>query len=207
MRPADQVITQTNDLSDVQVKRLLDAIDINKPAGHLHKAILTLMFSTGIRKSELIHLKLEDYGDQEGFKIIRFMGKRGKLNRVPLHPSASYHLDRYILSMKAQGKLGLSTDWLFQPTRNHVGRRLTDKKLSPSSIDFIIKKYCRMIGVTTHVTPHSARATVIGSLLEQGCDLYRVSQMVNHANVKTTQGYDKRGKKISDSPVFHLKFF
>lgn len=207
MRPTDQVITQTNDLSDDQVKKLIEVVDTSKPVGLLHKAILTLMFSTGIRKSELIHLKLEDYREHEGFKIIQFIGKRGKLNRVPLHPTASYHLDLYIQSMRRQGKLKSSTEPLFQPTRNHSDPGNTDKHLTPSSIDFIIQKYCRKIGVTTHITPHSARASVIGSLLEHGCDLYRVSQMVNHSSVKTTQSYDKRGKKLSDSPVFHLKFF
>ncbi len=206
-RPTDQVITQTNDLSDDQVRKLIDAVDTQKLSGLLHKAILTLMFSTGLRKSELIHLKVEDYRDQDGFKVIQFMGKRGKVNRVPLHPTASYHLDRYILWMKGMNRLNTPDEWLFQPIRNNSRPGQLNKKLNPGSIDFIIKKYCRKIGVEAHITPHSARATVIGSLLEHGCDLYRVSQLVNHANVKTTQGYDKRGRKLSDSPVFNLKFF
>lgn len=206
-RPADQVITQTNDLTDEQVRQLILSVDMEADAGPLHKAILMLMFSTGLRKSELIHLKLQDYSEFQGYKIIQFMGKRGKVNRVPLHPAASYQIDLYLQRMKNQGRTLSAGDWLFQPTRNHHGERDTNKKMNPTSIDFIVKKYCRKIGVTVRITPHSARDTVISSLLEHGCDLYRVAQLVNHSNVKTTQGYDKRGKKISDSPVFNLKFF
>lgn len=207
MRPADQVITQTNDLSDEQIREVIQSVDTSKPAGLMHKAVLSLMFATGLRKSELIGLKLGDYTEQDGFRVVQFMGKRGKVNRVPLHPTASYHIDRYILGMKERGKLASSDEWLFQASRDNSGLGQVGNKLAPTSIDFIVKKYCSKIGVTTHITPHSARASVIGSLLEQGCDLYRVSQLVNHSNVKTTQGYDKRGRKISDSPVFRLKFF
>lgn len=206
-RPRDEVITATQDLTDDQVRRLIEAVDTNKMSGLLHKAILTLMFSTGLRKSELIHLKVGDYRDLNGYKIVQFIGKRGKVSRVPLHPTASYHLDRYILWMKDQGRAMSADDWLFQPTRNHSDNGHITKKLSAGSVDFIIKRYCRKVGIDARITPHSARATVIGSLLEHGCDLYKVSQLVNHSNVKTTQSYDKRGKKISDSPVFHLKFF
>ena len=104
-------------------------------------------------------------------------------------------------------RLNVGDEWLFQPSRNNTNPDHLNKKLMPASIDFILNKYCRKIGIQSKITPHSARATMISSLLEHGCDLYRVSQLVNHSNVKTTQGYDKRGKKFSDSPVFGLKFF
>ena len=206
-RPRDEVITPTNDLTDAQVKLVIDAVKTDSLTGHLHKSILSLMFATGLRKSELIHLKLSDYTEQDGFKVIQFMGKRGKMNHVPLHPTAAYHLDRYILEMKSESRLTSPDEWLFQPTRNNTDPHHLNKNLMPASVDFIIKKYCHMVGIETRISPHSARATMISSLLEHGCDLYRVSQLVNHSNVKTTQGYDKRDRKISDSPVFGLKFF
>ncbi len=82
-----------------------------------------------------------------------------------------------------------------------------DKRLQGTSVDYIIKHYCKKIGIAAGISPHSARATVIGSLLDSGCDLYKVSQLVNHSNVKTTQGYDKRKKSLIDSPVFKLNYF
>ena len=76
-RPKDQVIKPTNDLTDAQVKAVIESVDLTKKSGHLHKAIIVLLFSTGMRKSELINLKLSDYQEYQGLKIIQFMGKRG----------------------------------------------------------------------------------------------------------------------------------
>ena len=97
-------------------------------------------------------------------------------------------------------------DYIFQGSPNQTSFK-PNKKLQGTSVDYIIKHHCKKIGIETKITPHSARATVIGSLLESGCDLYKVSQLVNHSNVKTTQGYDKRKKSLVDSPVFKLKYF
>lgn len=205
-RPKDEVITDTNDLTDAQVKTLLASVDLTKKSGHLHKAILVLLFSTGIRKGELINLKFESYQEQQGLKIIQFIGKRGKVFKIPLHPSAIFHLEKYISYMVSQGKVLQAGSYLFQSCKQ--GRQhLPNKKLQPTSVDYIIKHYSKQIGITDNITPHSARATVIGSLLQSGCDLYKVSQLVNHSNVKTTQGYDKRKKSLVDSPVFQLKYF
>lgn len=203
-RPADQVVTPTNDLTDDQVKALLDSVDVSKKSGYLHKAILVLLFSTAIRKSELINLKLEDYQEHQGLKIIQFKGKRGKISRVPLHPAAIYHLEKYIQHMRDIGRELKSGDYLFQSASHKMS---DNKRLQPTSIDFIVKRHCKKIGITAKISPHSARATVIGSLLESGVDLYKVSQLANHSNVKTTQGYDKRKKSLIDSPVFKLKYF
>ncbi|MBK7845111.1 MAG: site-specific integrase [Bdellovibrionales bacterium] len=205
-RPTDQVITPTNDLSDDQVKELLNSVDLTKKSGPLHKAILVLLFSTGMRKGELINLKFENYQEHQGLKIIQFIGKRGKVSRVPLHPAAIFHLEQYIGHMRSCGRELKIGDSLFQPATNNWGSG-TNKKLQATSVDYIIKYHCKKIGITAKISPHSARATVIGSLLESGCDLYKVSQLVNHSNVKTTQGYDKRKKNLIDSPVFKLKYF
>lgn len=205
-RPVDQVMTPTNDLSDEQVKALIDSVDLDKKSGPLHKAILVLLFSTGMRKGELINQKFENYMEHQGLKIIQFVGKRGKVNRVPLHPAAIFHLEQYLGHMRKCGRELRKGDWLFQPAMNNHSS-ITNKKLQATSIDYIIKYHCKKIGITSRISPHSARATVIGSLLESGCDLYKVSQLVNHSNVKTTQGYDKRKKSLVDSPVFKLKYF
>jgi site-specific recombinase XerD len=205
-RPLDQVITPTNDLSDEQVKALIDSVDLEKKSGPLHKAILVFLFSTGMRKGELINLKFENYMEHKGLKIIQFIGKRGKVNRIPLHPAAIFQLEHYISHMNNCGREIKNGDWLFQPMTNNHGS-IKNKKLQGTSVDYIIKYHCKKIGVAANISPHSARATVIGSLLDSGCDLYKVSQLVNHSNVKTTQGYDKRKKNLVDSPVFKLKYF
>lgn len=205
-RPRDEVITETNDLSDNQVRDLLSSVDLNKKSGPLHKAILVLLFSTGMRKSELINLKFESYQEHQGLKIIQFVGKREKISRVPLHPTAIFTLDCYFRYLQTKGIYLKQGDYLFQGMGNR-SRFGSNKKLQGTSIDYIIKYYCKKASIKIKVSPHSARATLIGSLLENGCDLYKVAQLVNHSNVKTTQAYDKRKKNLVDSPVFKLKYF
>lgn len=205
-RPKDEVITATNDLSDDQVKAVIESVDSSKKSGPLHKAILVLLFSTGMRKGELINLRFENYKEHQGLKIIQFIGKRGKVSRVPLHPAAIFHLESYLRYMSSKGQELTDGDYLFQGVGNNRNSKM-NKKLQATSVDYIIKHHCKKVGITANITPHSARATVIGSLLESGCDLYKVSQLVNHSNVKTTQGYDKRKKNLIDSPVFKLKYF
>lgn len=204
-RPLDQVVTETNDLTDEQVKILLNSIDLSKRSGPLHKAVLFFLFSTGIRKSELINLKLEDYQEHQGIKIIQYIGKRGKIARTPLHPTAIYFLENYLAHMKSAGNEIKVTDYIFQGCGSRSIQGI-NKKLQATSIDYIVKYHCKKIGLTENITPHSARATLIGSLLQSGCDIYKVSQLVNHSNVKTTQAYDKRKKSLIDSPVFKLKY-
>jgi len=93
---------------------------------------------------------------------------------------------------------------LFRPTKNPVGD--VNKKLSSKAVDYMIKKYCNAIGVKGKVTVHSARSTVIGSLLEKGVGLERVADFVGHRDIGTTKNYNKRKTAIKDSPVFNLDF-
>lgn len=204
-RPSDVITNETNDLPDEQVKALINSVDESSVSGPMHKAVLLLLFSTGIRKGELINLKLQDYTEQQGIKVIKFIGKRGKVNKIPLHPTAAYFLEKYISYMNLKGILLKPCSYLFQSCKFRNGN-FHNKKLQPTSVDYIIKHYSKKIGIKERISPHSARATLIGSLLAQGCDLYKVSQLVNHSNVKTTQNYDKRKKSLTDSPVFKLKY-
>ena len=131
-RPKDEVITETNDLSDDQVKAVLEAVNINKKSGPLHKAILVLLFSTGMRKGELINLKIEDYREHQGLKIFQFIGKRGKISRVPLHPAAIFNLEKYIHYMFSKGHELESV--------SHVVRRMVfNLGLSVRFYQFIVK--------------------------------------------------------------------
>ena len=70
----------------------------------------------------------------------------------------------------------------------------------------ILQNYGKKIGLNFNISPHSARATFIGELLDAGVDIYSVAREVNHSSVKTTQEYDKRRKKIKDSPISKLRY-
>jgi integrase/recombinase XerD len=205
-RPRQEVLRHTQDLSDQQVSRLFQAIDENTISGPLHKAIIVLLFSTGIRKAELINLRLQSFKKIDGHQVIEFRAKGGKYLTKVLHPHCVEVLNDYLLWMEKQGRSLKSEDYFFRPTRNPKDPRALDGKLAPTSIDYIIHTYCLKAGIEGRITPHSARATYIGSALESGVDLFRVSQDVGHASVKTTQEYNKRRQKLTDSPVYKIGF-
>jgi site-specific recombinase XerD len=108
--------------------------------------------------------------------------------------------------LKSLGEELHQEDWIFRPSKNPLDPDHTLKPLAPTSVDYIIKSWCTKAGIDQKVSPHSARASYIGSALESGVDLYKVSRDVGHASVKTTEEYNKRRKKLSDSPVFDLGF-
>lgn len=205
-RPRHEVLKPTNALQKEQVEELISSIDINSESGPLHRALLLTFFTTGLRKSEVLKLQFQDYIRINEHHVLEFRGKGGKTGQKVVHPMAVEALEDYLSWMRAKGRGHKMGDWLFQPTRNPHNPKNLNKSLNPRTINEIIDHYAKKIGLNFKISPHSARATFIGELLDVGVDIYKVAQEVNHSSVKTTQEYDKRRKKLSDSPVHLLNF-
>lgn len=210
-RPRLEVKSPTHALSRDQVRALMEAIESEikeeqKDSAVMHKALLLLFFTTGLRKNEILQLKYRHYRDINEMKILEFVGKGGKIGQKVVHEMAVDALHDYLQRMKTIGREHGPEDWLFQPTVNPSNPANLNKPLNPKTINEILLKYAKKIGLNFPVSPHSARATFIGELLELGVDIYSVAREVNHSSVKTTQEYDKRRKRISDSPVFKLRY-
>lgn len=205
-RPKQVSVKETHALEDHEVSELFDLVDkLNSKAYQLHKALITILFTTGIREYSLRHLKLKDLKEDVGFQYFEFIGKKEKKHKVPLLPETGFYLKQYLEWMKQEGREVLPDDYIFQATK---GKLLgTGAPISKEGLRWIVKKYCSRISGKYIGGAHVARATIISSLLEQGMDIYRVSQMVEHSSTNTTRGYDKRTKKLKDSPIFDLNFF
>jgi len=206
-RPRQEVISPTNDLSDEKIGELLKSVDPKAPSAPLHKAILFTLFYTGIRKSELTNLKLSDLKIINEHKILEIRAKGGKFLQKVLHPECYEAIKEYLSWMELQDRAVGLDDWLFQPTKNPKKPGLLARRLSPKSIDYIVNIHCRKCGINERISPHSARASYIGSSLDAGADLLTVSQDVGHSSVKTTEIYNKRRKALKESPAYLLKFF
>ncbi len=206
-RPKQVVTKPTNDLSDDQITKIFYVVDrLKSKSKHLHRAVIYLLFTTGIRKSELINLKREDLFNEKGNWFIKIKGKGGKI-LIKLIPPQTYQvMNEYMSWMTRINREIHPKDWIFQPTRNPSDSGLLTKPLNPKTIDYILKNCCKKAGVTQRISPHSARASYIGSALDNGADLYKVSQDVGHSSVKTTEEYNKRRSKVEDSPTHHLGF-
>jgi site-specific recombinase XerD len=206
-RPRGEVKSPTNALTADQVRALFAFIDQRESDSRLlHRALLTTFFMTGLRKSEVIYLKFKNYRDINGHKVLEFVGKGGKIGQKVLADECIARIEEYLAHMKKLGRKHLPQDWLFQPTKNPNDPTRINKPLNPKTINEILNFYAKKMGFTFNICPHSARATFISNLLDNGIDIYSIAREVNHSSVTTTQEYDKRRKKLNDSPVQKLSY-
>lgn len=205
-RPRSEVKSPTNALNKAQVLELFHQMGLNEKTKYLHLALFSTFFTTGLRKSEILNLKFKDYQEQGANKILQYRAKGGKLGRKVLNPLAVRAIDEYIEWMNENERETSENDWLFQPTRNPSDPTNLNKPLNPRTINELLDKYALKAGIGFKITPHSARATFIGELLEIGVDIYTIAIEVGHASVKTTGEYDKRRNKIKESPALKLNW-
>ena len=91
---------------------------VMEQASPLHKSVLLLMFTTGMRNAEVRNIKLKDFQTNEGIRVLRYIGKGQKPNQIPVHPATGHYLDQYLTWMESRGRKVEPEDYVFQPTKN-----------------------------------------------------------------------------------------
>lgn len=165
-------------LSEQQIESLLDAPDIKKDDGIRDKAMLELMYATGLRVSELLLLKRKDIDYNQS--IIKILGKGGKYRLVPFGEFAKQYLDKYLLEVRKKN-INAKSEYMFL---SKYGEPLSRQYFFKQ-----IKKYAMMAGIMTNISPHTIRHCFATHLLENGADLRVVQEMLGHTNIATTQIY------------------
>ncbi len=161
-----------------EVERLIEAPDLNTPQGVRDRAILEVMYATGMRVSEVAGLRLTDLNADVGF--VRCLGKGKKERIVPLGTKAVASVARYLEKVRPRlVKSGAQELFL-----NRSGRRI-----SRVSLWKLIKGYARKARIKKPIRPHILRHSFATHLLERGADLRSVQEMLGHANISTTQIY------------------
>lgn len=210
MKMPDREVTflEGDDLQRI-LRTPLDAanmsLDSQKVIAYRDKAILELLFSTGLRVSELSKLKKEDINTKKDEFTVR--GKGSKRRVVFLSEQAKHWIDEYIKlrKMDVNPYLFISHDKRSKSERKLGTNGEEDfKPLSPRSIQRLVKKYTRAAGITKDVTPHTLRHSFATDLLQNGADIRSVQSMLGHESITTTQIYthitDKELKNV------HKKF-
>lgn len=172
-------------LSLVEVEALLAQPDSKKKQGARDKAIIEILYSTGMRVSEAVNLKTADLNLDIGF--LRCIGKGNKERIIPLGRTASLVLKRYISFSRPRFLKKKESDFLFL---NRFA-----KKISRQSLWKIIRKYAREAGIKKAIKPHTLRHSFATHLLERGADLRSVQEMLGHSNISTTQIYTHINKE------------
>ncbi len=170
-------------LSEAQVEALLAAPDLATPLGLRDRAMLELMYASGLRVSELVGLKTFNVGLNE--HVLRVTGKGNKERLVPFGEVAADWLRRYLGEARPSLLAGKQTDDLFVTLRgSRAGEAMTRVMFWA-----LVKKYARVADITSPLSPHTLRHAFATHLLNHGADLRAVQMLLGHADISTTTIY------------------
>jgi integrase/recombinase XerD len=169
-------------LREDEVEALLRAPDSSTPEGLRDRAMLELLYASGLRVSELVSLPVSGLHLDAGF--VRVSGKGGKERLVPLGDLARDAIDQYLVGARPQ--LLASAD---RPDRNALFVTRAGKTLTRQAFWKNIKRYAYLAGIDSNVSPHKLRHSFATHLLRHGADLRALQAMLGHADISTTQIY------------------
>jgi integrase/recombinase XerD len=181
-------------LSLSEIEEIIQKPNTRNWLGLRDKAVLELMYATGLRVSELVNLTLDNVNLEVGF--LRCIGKGSKERIVPVGRKAQSAIQKYLSKSRVRLKKPLSPNTLFL---SRLG-----KKISRQNFWKMIKKYAILAGIKKDITPHTLRHSFATHLLEHGADLRVVQEMLGHADIATTQIYTHINKDRLKS--IHHKF-
>ncbi|MFW6093539.1 MAG: site-specific tyrosine recombinase XerD [Pseudomonadota bacterium] len=166
-------------LSEREVTALLAAPCVDEPVGLRDRAMLELLYATGLRISELVGLAVLSLNQRQG--VVRVTGKGGRDRLVPVGHEALHWIERYLAEARPVLVRGNASPALF-PSRR--GRAMTRQTFWHA-----VKRYARKAGIRSDISPHTLRHAFATHLLNHGADLRAVQMMLGHADLSTTQIY------------------
>jgi len=167
-------------LNIFEIEKILDAIDMSTPEGGRNRAMLEMLYSSGLRVSELINLKMNQVYFDVGF--LRVLGKGNKERLVPIGKSAIKYLKIYLEEIRCHVNISPGFE-------NFVFLNRRGKGLTRVMIFTIIKNLVTIAGIKKQVSPHTFRHSFATHLVEGGADLRAVQEMLGHESITTTEIY------------------
>jgi len=181
-------------LSYEEVLQLLDAVDLSSKWGHRNRAILELMYSSGLRVSEVVSIRISDLFFNDG--VIRVFGKGNKERIVPVGEYAEKYVKLYLQSRPLDKVAPGCQDFLFLNNRG--------KPLTRVMVFTIIKELATKAGITKTISPHTLRHSFATHLLQGGANIRQVQEMLGHSSLATTQIYTHISSKETEKAISHL---
>lgn len=166
-------------LNEQEVEDLLDAPNINEAIGLRDRAMLELLYASGLRVSELVTIKVNEVSTQDG--VVRVTGKGSKTRLVPMGEEAADWIIRYLKYARPEILQKRMSDALFVTTRASAMTR--------QAFWYLIKRYALLAGIHKPMSPHVLRHAFATHLLNHGADLRVVQMLLGHSDISTTQIY------------------
>lgn len=180
-------------LDIIEIQRLLDAIDLSTPEGARNRAILETLYSSGLRVSELVELRLTNVYFEIGF--LKIVGKGNKERLVPIGKPALKYINIYIKEVRNHLKIKPGNE-------NFVFLNRRGAKLSRVMIFTVIKNLAQSIGLKKKISPHTFRHSFATHLIEGGADLRAVQEMLGHESITTTEIYTHLDRDFLKQTIF-----
>ena len=166
-------------LSLDEVNRIVEAVDLSSAEGHRNRAMMEMLYGSGLRVSELVSLRLSDMYFNEGYMLIR--GKGSKQRLVPVSPEAEKWFKFW---MEDRSHLDIKPDYKDIAFLNRYGRQLTR-----AMVFTIIRRLAETAGIQKTISPHTLRHSFATHLLQNGADLRVIQQLLGHEDITTTEIY------------------
>jgi integrase/recombinase XerD len=184
-------------MSSQEATAFLSSIDVSHVVGLRDRAIIAVMVYAFARVSAVVGLKVEDYFPLKKRWWLRLHEKGGKVNEMGCHHKLEQFLDEY---MTAAGIVDDKKGPLFRAAIGRTGK-LSDRPLSRVDAWYMVRRRAKDAGVETAIGNHSFRAIGLTDYLENGGDINIAKRMAGHANIKTTELYDRRSDDVSFSEI------
>lgn len=162
-----------------EVERFLESIPYSTALEMRDRAMFEILYSCGLRVSEIVNLKMQNIDFDEG--LLRFMGKGDKERITPIGEKAVLFLEKYLRTSRYKIKRQYRSDYVFL---NRSGRRITRQGFWK-----ILKKYARRINLDKNLYPHIFRHSFATHMLQRGADLRTVQELLGHSSISTTEVY------------------
>ena len=165
-------------LSPDEARRLVEQPDSHSPAGIRDRAMLELLYGSGVRISEAVSADLHDFDFESG--VFRCFGKGSKERLLPLGAQEKYWLTRYRDEVRPVWRTGAGDAFFLTPGGGRITRQAVWQQ---------VKRYARLAGIAKRLSPHLLRHSFATHMLENGADLRMVQELLGHADISTTQIY------------------
>jgi integrase/recombinase XerD len=189
-----------------KVLEVINQPDCQSEKGRRDRAMLATLFGSGLRRSEVVAIRLGDVRrTSKGTMYLYLRSTKAKKDAEQVVPEWAASAIEAVLKDRAQHG-ALTGDYLFISYTGQAGKTAVERPLSDSGLYKLFKSYCLLAGVIGHVSPHSARATAITKLLDDGVSHREVQEFSRHSSVSMVEAYDKRRFDVERNPGKKLTF-